>query len=89
MHAVGASGIMQVFEIATHIWNRGPKSTATRSGWQEFGRRKPDDWTDLQVQGASGVSPSATPAWWSHVTATILMDPESSAQRRRVREAHS
>ena len=77
MHAVGATGIMQVFEIATHLWDRWGEIHGDVGRWQRYGREKPDDWTDLQVVGAKRALAISHAGVGSHVTATILMDPDS------------
>ena len=76
MHAVGATGIMQTFEIASHIWNRWGELHGDPKVWEAFGREKPDDWTDLQVKGAKRALAISHAGVGSHVTATILMDPD-------------
>ena len=77
MHAVGATGIMQTFEIATHMWNRWGEIHGDSDLWRDFGRRRPDDWTDLQVVGAKRGMAISHAGVGSHVTATIVMDPDS------------
>jgi acetyl-CoA C-acetyltransferase len=76
MHAVGATGIMQTFEIACHLWNRWEELHSDEKLWQEFGREKPADWTSLQVNGAKRGMAISHAGVGSHVTATILMDPD-------------
>ncbi len=76
MHAVGATGIMQTFEIATHIWNRWAEIHGDEKLWKKFGRQKPSDWTDLQVKGAKRGMAISHAGVGSHVTSTILMDPD-------------
>jgi acetyl-CoA C-acetyltransferase len=76
MHAVGATGIMQVFEIASHLWNRWGEIHGDPDIWKEFGREKPKDWTDLQVRGARRGLAISHAGVGSHVTATVLMDPD-------------
>ena len=76
MHAVGATGIMQVFEIASHIWNRWAEIHGDPMVWQKCGRDKPDDWTDLQVRQAKRGMAISHAGVGSHVTATIVMDPD-------------
>ncbi|HMA76571.1 MAG TPA: hypothetical protein VKO43_04635 [Candidatus Krumholzibacteriaceae bacterium] len=76
MHAVGATGIMQAFEVATHIWDRWAEIHGDRKRWKEFGREKPSDWTDLQVKGAKRGMAISHAGVGSHVTATILIDPD-------------
>ncbi len=77
MHAVGATGIMQVFEVATHLWNRWAEIHGDKALWEKFGRQKPDDWQDLQVAGARRGMAVSHAGVGSHVTCTVLMDPDS------------
>ncbi len=77
MHAVGATGIMQTFEVASHIWNRWAEIHGDEKRWKEFAREKPADWTDLQVKGAKRGMAISHAGVGSHVTATILMDPDN------------
>ncbi|MCU0639452.1 MAG: thiolase domain-containing protein [Candidatus Krumholzibacteria bacterium] len=76
MHAVGATGIMQTFEVATHIWNRWAEIHGDEKRWKEFNRKKPADWKDLQVKGARRGMAISHAGVGSHVTSTILMDPD-------------
>ncbi len=76
MHAVGATGIMQTFECALHIWDRWAELHGDPKIWEEFNRVKPDDWKDLTVKGAKRALAISHAGVGSHVTATILMDPD-------------
>jgi len=76
MHAVGATGIMQTFEMASHIWNRWAEIHGEEKIWRKFGRPKPADWTDLQVKGAKRGLAISHAGVGSHVTSTILIDPD-------------
>ena len=76
MHSVGATGIMQTFEVATHIWNRWEEFHGDEKLWQKFNREKPSDWTNLQVKGAKRGMAISHAGVGSHVTSTILMDPD-------------
>jgi len=76
MHAVGATGIMQTFEVACHIWNRWEELHGDENIWKKHNRVKPDDWTNLQVKGAKRGLAISHAGVGSHVTATILMDPD-------------
>lgn len=76
MHAVGATGIMQVAEIAYHLWNRWAEIHGDNKRWARYGRTKPADWTDLQVKGAKRAMAISHAGVGSHVTATILMHPD-------------
>jgi acetyl-CoA C-acetyltransferase len=75
-HAVGATGIMQAFEVATHIWNRWSEIHGDEARWRAFRREKPADWTDLQVKGARRGMAISHAGVGSHVTATVLLDPD-------------
>ena len=76
MHSVGATGIMQAFEIALHIWNRWEELHGDEKIWKKFDREKPSDWTNLQVENARRGMAISHAGVGSHVTSTILMDPD-------------
>ncbi|PHR29385.1 MAG: acetyl-CoA acetyltransferase [Desulfotalea sp.] len=76
MHAVGATGIMQAFEVALHIWNRWEELHGDEALWKKFNRQKPADWTNLQVKNAKRGMAVSHAGVGSHVTVTILMDPD-------------
>lgn len=76
MHSVGATGIMQAFEIALHLWDRWEELHGDDTLWQKFNREKPADWTNLQVKNARRGMAISHAGVGSHVTATILMDPD-------------
>lgn len=76
MHAVGATGIMQAFEVALHIWNRWEELHGDEALWKKFNRQKPADWTNLQVKKAKRGMAVSHAGVGSHVTVTILMDPD-------------
>ncbi|NOZ07583.1 MAG: thiolase domain-containing protein [FCB group bacterium] len=82
MHAVGATGIMQVIEVAQHIWNRWAEMHGDEKKWQAFGREKPADWKNLQVVGAKRGLAISHAGVGSHVTATILSHPDHQLERR-------
>ncbi|GAI66449.1 unnamed protein product [marine sediment metagenome] len=75
MHAVGATGLMQIAEIGYHIWNRWDEIHEPQEKWDAFGREKPKDWTSLQVKGAKRGLAISHAGVGSHVTCAILMDP--------------
>jgi acetyl-CoA C-acetyltransferase len=75
MHAVGATGIMQVIEIGQHIWGRWAEMHSNQAKWDDFGRTKPEDWTDLQVKDAKRGLAISHAGVGSHVTATVVVDP--------------
>lgn len=76
MHAVGATGIMQVVEVAQHLWNRWGEMHGNEEKWARFGKKKPDDWQDLQVNGAKRGLAISHAGVGSHVTCTILQNPD-------------
>jgi len=76
MHAIGATGIMQAFEVASHLWGRWAGIHSDERLWNSFNREKPSDWTDLQVKGARRGMTISHAGVGSHATATILMDPD-------------
>ena len=76
MHAVGATGIMQVNEVALHLWNRHKEVHGNPERWTSFNKEKPADWTDLQVKDAHRGLAISHAGVGSHVTATVLMDPD-------------
>ena len=76
MHAVGATGIMQVNEVAMQLWNRHGEIHGDPKRWASFGKEKPADWKDLQVKDAHRGLAISHAGVGSHVTATILMDPD-------------
>jgi len=82
MHAVGATGIMQVVEVAQHIWGRWAEMHGDQKKWDAFGRKKPSDWTNLQVEGANRGLAISHAGVGSHVTATILIHPDHQLERR-------
>jgi len=82
MHAVGATGIMQVIEIGQHLWGRWAEMHGNQKKWDDFGRTKPDDWTDLQVKDAHRALAISHAGVGSHVTATILQDPNHKLERK-------
>jgi acetyl-CoA C-acetyltransferase len=76
MHAVGATGLMQVSELALHIWNRHKEIHGDPKRWKAFGKTKPKDWKDLQVKGAKRGLAISHAGVGSHVTATVLVHPD-------------
>ncbi|MCD4656655.1 MAG: thiolase domain-containing protein [Planctomycetes bacterium] len=82
MHAVGATGIMQVAEIAHHLLGRWAEMHSDEAKWKAFGRQKPEDWTDLQVKDAKRGLAISHAGVGSHVTCTILQKPEHRLKKR-------
>ena len=75
MHAVGATGLMQIAEVGYQIWNRWDEIHKPDEKWKAFNREKPKDWTSLQIKGAKRGLAISHAGVGSHVTCTILMDP--------------
>jgi acetyl-CoA C-acetyltransferase len=76
MHAVGATGIMQLIEVGHHLWNRWGEMHGEEKKWARFNRKKPADWQDLQVRGAKRGLAISHAGVGSHVTCTILQHPD-------------
>jgi len=76
MHAVGATGEMQVVEVALHLWGRHGEIHGDPKRWERFGKKKPDDWKDLQVPNARRGMAISHAGVGSHVTCTVLADPD-------------
>jgi len=76
MHAVGATGVMQVVELMLQIWHRHAEVHGDPQRWKAFGKTKPKDWQDLQVKGARRGLAISHAGVGSHVTCTILMHPD-------------
>jgi len=76
MHAVGATGIMQVVECILHIWQRHAEVHGDEKLWKSFGKEKPGDWQDVQVRDAKRALAISHAGVGSHVTCTIVMHPD-------------
>jgi acetyl-CoA C-acetyltransferase len=48
---------------------------SNQAKWDDFGRTKPEDWTDLQVKDAKRGLAISHAGVGSHVTATVVVDP--------------
>lgn len=77
MHAVGATGIMQVAELFWQLQNRWDYFHGREEMWEMFGKKKPDDFENLQVPGAKRGLAISHAGVGSHVTCSILMHPDS------------
>jgi acetyl-CoA C-acetyltransferase len=77
MHAVGATGIMQVAELLWQLQNRWRHFHARDAMWNMFDKKKPDDIEDLQVPNAKRGLAISHAGVGSHVTCSILMHPEA------------
>ncbi len=77
MHAVGATGIMQVAEIFWQLQNRWSYFHEREEMWTRFGKTKPKDFVNLQVPNAKRGLAISHAGVGSHVTCSILMRPEA------------
>ena len=76
MHSVGATGIMQAIECMYHLHGRHGEIHGDELRWERFDKQKPADWKDLQVKGANRALAISHAGVGSHVTATIVANPE-------------
>ena len=76
MHAVGATGIMQTIECMYHLHGRHAEIHGDEGRWKRFGKQKPADWQDLQVEGANRALAISHAGVGSHVTATVVVNPD-------------
>ncbi len=77
MHAVGATGIMQVAEVFWQLQNRWSHFHERDVMWQMFGKEKPADFENLQITGARRGLAISHAGVGSHVTCSILMRPDA------------
>jgi len=77
MHAVGATGIMQVAELLWQLQGRWDYFHARDEMWQRYSKAKPADFEDLQVPEAKRGLAISHAGVGSHVTCSILMRPEA------------
>lgn len=71
-HPVGATGIIQLSHVFWQIRHEWAKFMADEKYWEQFGKKKPRDFRDLQLKNVKrgfGISHAGT---GSHVTFTIL-----------------
>jgi acetyl-CoA C-acetyltransferase len=77
MHAVGATGIMQVVEIMLQLLGRHAEIHGDEKLWKAFGKQKPKNWVDVQVPNAKRGMAISHAGVGSQVTCAILMQPDS------------
>jgi acetyl-CoA C-acetyltransferase len=77
MHAVGATGIMQVVEIMLQLLGRHAEIHGNEKRWKSFGKRKPKKWVDVQVPNARRGMAISHAGVGSQVTCAIMMHPDS------------
>ncbi len=76
MHAVGATGIMQVVDVMYQLHGRHDEIHGDEARWKRFGKEKPADWESLLVNGAKPGLVYTHGVVGSHVTANILVHPD-------------
>lgn len=82
MHAVGATGIMQVVECMLQIHGRHGEIHGDAARWESFGKQKPEDWKDLQLDKCNRALAISHAGVGSHVTSTILAHPDHLLEGR-------
>ena len=75
MHAVGATGIWQVVELLWQLQGKWDKFHADPERWTRYGKKKPDDFRSLQVEGAKRACAISHAGTGSHVTCAIREKP--------------
>jgi len=77
MHAVGATGLMQVSEVFWQLQNRWDHFHARDEVWESVGKTKPDDFENPQVPDAKRGLAISHAGVGSHVTCSVLMRPDA------------
>jgi acetyl-CoA C-acetyltransferase len=77
MHAVGATGIMQVAEVLWQLQGKWANFHQPDTMWTRFGKTKPADFENLQVPNAKRGLTISHAGTGSHVTCSILMHPDA------------
>jgi acetyl-CoA C-acetyltransferase len=72
MHAVGATGIFQCIEVAWQLQGKYEKFHGDPAMWRRYGKDKPDDWMNLQVQDPRRGLAISHAGVGSHVTCAVL-----------------
>lgn len=72
MHAVGATGIFQLVEILWQLKSDWEKFHADEKYWARYGKTKPKDFRNLQINGARRGMAVSHAGTGSHVTCSIL-----------------
>ena len=75
MHAVGATGVFQIIELLWQLQGKWDKFHANPELWNRYGKKKPDDFRNLQVKNAKRGCAISHAGTGSHVTCTILEKP--------------
>ncbi len=77
MHAVGATGIMQVAELFWQLQSRWSHFHERDTMWTMFDKEKPADLENLQVPNAKRGLAISHAGVGSHVTCSVLMHPDA------------
>ena len=72
MHAVGATGVFQLVEVLWQLQGKYDQFHGTEELWTRYGKKKPDDWTSLQVKNAKRGCAISHAGTGSHVTCTVM-----------------
>ncbi|MFV1959191.1 MAG: thiolase domain-containing protein [Planctomycetota bacterium] len=72
MHAVGATGIFQLVEVLWQLQGKWEKFHARDELWEHNGKKKPEDFRNLQVEDAKRGCAISHAGTGSHVTCTIM-----------------
>ena len=75
MHAVGATGIFQIIEVFWQLQQKWSKFHEEPEMWKRYGKEKPKDFRNLQVQNAKRGGAVSHAGTGSHVTMAILEQP--------------
>ena len=75
MHAVGATGIFQIIEVMWQLQGKWGKYHADPEMWTRFGKKKPADFRDLQLENPKRGCAISHAGTGSHVTCAILEKP--------------
>lgn len=75
MHAVGATGIFQMVEVMWQLQNKWARFHADPEMWTRFGKKKPADFRDLQLNSPKRGCTISHAGTGSHVTCAILEKP--------------
>jgi len=72
MHAVGATGIWQIIEVLWQLQGKWAKFHAEPKMWERFGKEKPEDFRNLQVENPKKGATVSHAGTGSHITVAIL-----------------
>ncbi|MCP4248775.1 MAG: thiolase domain-containing protein [bacterium] len=75
MHAVGATGIWQIVEILWQMQGKWARFHADPERWTRYGKKKPDDFRDLQLKNPKRGCAISHAGTGSHVTCAVLEKP--------------